>query len=73
MMIQLVSIEVPSQIFDSCCEKGNLHRSAPTIAVVKLMLLYDRILVDRHMCLRRSLRCKGSDVLPPSSSVSPKR
>jgi len=63
VVILLVHVEVrPEEVVDTRCEDRNLDGSAPDVAVVELVLLDDFFSTDRHLilCLRRSLRYKGS-------------
>ena len=62
VMILFVRVEVRSKVVDTRGEDRNLDGSAPDVAVVELVLLDDFFSTDRHLilCLRRSLRYKGS-------------
>ena len=62
VVILLVHVEVRPEVVDTRCEDRNLDGSAPDVAVVELVLLDDFFSTDRHLilCLRRSLRYKGS-------------
>ena len=62
VVILFVRVEVRAKVVDTRCENRNLDGSAPDVAVVELVFLDDFFSTDRHLilCLRRSLRYKGS-------------
>jgi len=64
VVILLVSIEVGPEIVDAGREDGDLDRSAPTIAIVELVLLDDVFFCYRHVrrCLRESRSLQGKRI-----------
>ncbi len=62
VVILFVRVEMRPEVVDTRREDCSLDGSAPDVAVVELMLLDDFFSTDRHLtlCLRRSLRYKGS-------------